>query len=312
MGPTMRAFLMLMAAVAALVLTLAPPAHAAAPPDASPPTMHADQLAWRRFAQLVSPAGPHRVEYETWASDADIFTATPAWPGAAALEQKLLRPVARQPAFKRVALAPHYHAVADRCASAPQPGQHPCVASELRRNKASYHYIVRNGLHRHAALGIDTPALRRAAPADAAEVEAHWVPVDTLISWLARSGVRLKPSQVRARYYTTVAQGTSLALVSLHLSAKAAPHWVHASFEHRSNPGRCDSTGCHDRFGASVARVAPATAANQQYPACEQSAALKQLFASMRLADVWSHYCLKSSETDFAARAIAAVRIAQL
>src|SRR5580700_8478078 len=44
----------------------------------------ADQVAWETFVQVVAPSGDptqHRVEFETWASDDDIYaTNPPTWP----------------------------------------------------------------------------------------------------------------------------------------------------------------------------------------------------------------------------------------
>ena len=326
MGPTMRAFLVLMAALAALVLTVAPPAHAAEPVPASGGRLasgaHSDQVAWQRFAAVVAPAARGRVEYETWAADEDIYTATPAWPNEASLEHKRLR----QGVLQRLTMqhAPRGAVLAAGGQGAPvaancgpvanagagnfpprmlMPGQQPCFAEEVRRNLASYRYIVQNQLNTQAGLAAAFKKAqggwRVSLPENAVEVKADWVPVDTVIAWLGRNGVRLKPSQVRAHYYTTVSQGTSFALVSLHISSKDAPNWVWASFEHRLNPGRCDTMGCNDRFGASVARVAAIKGANRQYPACDKTAPLKAMFEAQRVAPVWRHYCLKASEIAF-------------
>lgn len=38
-------------------------------------------------------------------------------------------------------------------------------------------------------------------------------------------------------------------LVAMHISSKDTPNWVWATFEHISNPGRCDYTGCNDSYG---------------------------------------------------------------
>ena len=38
-------------------------------------------------------------------------------------------------------------------------------------------------------------------------------------------------------------------LMSFHVSSKDVPQWVWTTFEHMSNPGRCDFTGCNDSFG---------------------------------------------------------------
>ena len=47
----------------------------------------ADQVAWETFVQVVAPSGDpkqQRVEFETWASDDDVYTANPTWPSVGA------------------------------------------------------------------------------------------------------------------------------------------------------------------------------------------------------------------------------------
>src|SRR4051794_9104492 len=42
-----------------------------------------DQIAWLTFAQIVAPSGApgmKAAEFETWASDQDVYQATPVWP----------------------------------------------------------------------------------------------------------------------------------------------------------------------------------------------------------------------------------------
>ena len=111
--------------------------------------------------------------------------------------------------------------------------------------------------------------------------------------------------QVRSLYYTNTATdstGTAeFALVSVHFSTKQQKNWVRADFEHELNPGRCDDIGCKDGFGATTALV-PAHAAGdpwKAYPACAKSPALQKMFTDAGLSGVWSHYCLKGSQTDF-------------
>ena len=323
MPPTMRATLILMAALAMLALSVSPPAHARAAKGAPAPVgssggvlasgLHSDQVAWQRFTATVAPAGKGRVAYETWAADEDIYTATPAWPGEAALERKRLRQGLLQRmvgphALRTGGADSHCGAVVNAAAGnfPPRllgPGQQPCYSEEVRRNLASYRYIVQNQLNTQAGLAAAfkkaQSGWRVALPEDAVEVKADWVPVDTIIAWMGRNGVALSAGQVRAQYYTTVSQGTSFALVSLHISAKDAPNWLWASFEHRRNPGRCDTMGCNDRFGSEHARIAPARLANTQYPPCTRTAALEKMARDARLAEVWGNYCLKASEIAF-------------
>ncbi|HEX8610462.1 MAG TPA: hypothetical protein VF800_04175 [Telluria sp.] len=315
----LRDWILVLMAVLALAADLpARASHAVASSGGMLATgMHSDRLAWQHFANLVAPVARGRVEFETWASDEDIYTETPAWPGEAALAKRRLR----KSVLQRL-LAPHGSepqagdgdcgTVADAAAGnfpvqAGPAGQAPCFAEEVRRNRATYRYIVQNQLHTQAGLaGAYQKAQggwRVSLPEEAVQVKASWVPLDTLAAWLARNGVRLSAAQVRAEFYTTAAGGKRYALVAMHLSSKDAPNWVWASFEHRLNPGRCDTTGCNDSYGAAKRRVAPlAGAQNRQYAGCAKTAPLKKLLEVKRVAAEWNNYCLKASEIAFVAR----------
>ena len=69
----------------------------------------------------------------------------------------------------------------------------------------------------------------------------------------------------------------------------------------RSNPGRCDTTGCYDDYGAPLllSKIPPRQVANTQYPDCVKSAELHALFVKAGLPAVWNNYCLKGTQIDF-------------
>ena len=46
-------------------------------------------------------------------------------------------------------------------------------------------------------------------------------------------------------------------LLSMHISSKDVPNWTWATFEHVSNQGRCDFTGCNDSFGYLASAAGP-------------------------------------------------------
>lgn len=297
---------------AALALAVMLPAAGAREPVAAGGG-HSDQIAWQQFSTAVAPAPQGRIRFETWASDEDTYTASPAWPGAGQRDARK----SGQGALQRMALGgAHPGADCGPVANAHAgnfparvlgPDRQPCYVQEVRRNLSAFRYIVRNGLHTTDGLAQAyrkaQAGWRVALPEDAVAVKAAWVPVDILVAWLARNGVHMNARQVRAQYYISEAQGVALALVALHISSKDLPNWVWATFEHRLNPGRCDTIGCNDSFGAAQARVAPhAAGQNGQYGACAKNPALQRLFESKGLAQVWNNYCLNASEIAFAAR----------
>jgi hypothetical protein len=318
--------------LSALVLgVLSSLAYAAGPVEPVPATggalpsgLHSDQASWQHFVQLIAPVNATQAQFETWASDLDIYTDTPAWPSPAQARVKKMQPSllqrSRVPHASRAAVTIDDHG----CALVASPGNfpqvvgkaarrpaaaiaQPCFAEEVRRNRPSFEYIVGNKLNTQPGLKLayakaSTTAWRIALPVDAVEVKADWLPLQTLIAWLAANQVTLSAAQVKEKYYTTLSGGERYALVSLHVNSKETPNWVWASFEHQDNPGRCDTMGCHDGFGATSARVAPAINANTQYGSCNKTPALKKMFEQAKLAGVWNNYCLKASQIDFVAK----------
>ena len=180
-----------------------------------------------------------------------------------------------------------------------------CIGEEVRRNFASYQYIVSNGLNSTAGLARAFKAgLKVDLPADAVEFKGNWVRVIGLIAWIKRTeGVTISREYVRNNYYVATATSgrvtDEFALVGFHFATKQIKNWVWADFEHRLNPGRCDTIGCHDDFGALEPDVQPKTTANRNYRECRKTPALLSLMANAGLSPVWQNYCLKDAEIDF-------------
>lgn len=300
-----------------LVLGASPAPAQSLPPNtwAGSPGASWDAMSWQTFAQAVTPAGT-QVMFETWATDGDTYTDKPTWPTAATVGHALaIAPhkarfhgssLARALATSSLQPSDTAQGIGSSCVAPADPGagnfplQGGCIAEEVRRNRPSFDYIVGNGLNTQAGL---LQNLANGQPIEfpwaAVELKADWVPVPILIHWMANNGVSLSPADVMNLYYTTKdGQGQLYAMVAMHLSSKVLPNWLWATFEHQLNPGRCDTMGCYDEFGAIVKSVAPADT-NRQYGACAKSGALLSLFASLKLSPVWNNYCLKESETAF-------------
>jgi hypothetical protein len=109
----------------------------------------------------------------------------------------------------------------------------------------------------------------------------------------------------------------------MHVISKMVPNWTWATFEHQSNPGRCEFIGCRDTFG-SVQAVIPAdtlvpdpndpTYNNPKnnptpYPPCNKTPALNTLFGASPIDPVFKNYCLKGSQTDFTDASGMAIRL---
>ncbi len=182
-----------------------------------------------------------------------------------------------------------------------------CIGEEVRRNWASYQYIVSNGLYSFNGLEqAFKSGLKVDMPADSVEFKGDWVKVADLITWIKRTeDVTLTPASVRKLYYVNTAtdgdEDRRLCVVSIHLSTKQIKNWVWSDFEHRLNPGRCDAIGCHDSFGAIDKDVQGKPNRNQDYGACQKTPALLAIMRNAGDDPVWENYCLKGSQATFVA-----------
>ncbi|MEA2835471.1 MAG: hypothetical protein QOD89_21 [Bradyrhizobium sp.] len=128
-------------------------------------------------------------------------------------------------------------------------------------------------------------------PWDAIEVKADWVPTT---SYTGPSFSCPDPN-----LYTQVLNGVCYALVGLHISSKALPDWLWATFEPASaitNPNRCDPAlynACFDPWGTTSS---VSYGKGQTVP---QSPQLQQLMASAGLNPVLKNYYLTGVQTQF-------------
>jgi len=289
-------------AAATRIVVVAEPARAGAVQGT---TQNSDEFLWHLFTEFaapVSPTSPSPVVFETWASDADTFSTTPAWPDPA-------RPKKFQASLLQIERSHSPSPIDVKCAvpgNAPVGGfpstgtPTPCIAEEVKRNRPMFDYIVKNSLNTQAGLkAAYQSSLVIDMPTPSIAVKGDWVPVQALIQWIPSLG---SAERVKQLYYTATADATEYALVSLHVASRQNPNWVWGTFEHQMNPGRCDDLGCFDTFGATAPAVPPArNAVNTQYGPCEKTPALKALMERGKLSPVWQNFCLKSSEVDYLA-----------
>jgi hypothetical protein len=265
--------------------------------------LNSDEVAWNTLLQIAAPV-PNlttpRVQFETWATDADTFTANPKWPDPNAemkIQSGLLGQVnGGQPPFLTSSCTPPQNAAAGGFPTEGKPV--PCIAEQVGRNRPQFDYIVQNGLNTQA--GIAAAFAKSAAvnmPVSAISMKGDWVPVQNLIAWIPE----LKSvSQVEENYYTVSSNGTEYALVAFHVATKQTPNWVWSTFEHQLNPGRCDTIGCYDSYAAVKKIVLPNKKSdNTQYGACTKRKEFSQKRSQANLSAVWENYCLKSSQISF-------------
>lgn len=262
--------------------------------DPNPAMNNPDKLSWELFVR-VTPSVPglnNNVVFETWASNEDTFQLK-KFPGtttdpscALVVADNSVQPQAVVPTA-----SPKILNVSALAASAPRvPGLQPHVlrdgSQETRRNKATFDFIFCNKLNTRAGLRAAFAAGQTISfPIESIEVKADWIPAGNL-----------SPSDF---HINTASDGKRYALVSLHIISKQVPNWTWATFEHRSNAGRCDFMGCHDRFGAVVQDVPPNDSPGGSYNPCVKTPAVKRLFSDAGLPPLWDNYCLKGSQVDF-------------
>ena len=273
-------------------------------------TENSDAFIWRLLTEFAAPvlsSRPSPVVFETWASDEDTFSTTPHWPGPG--EPKKLHASVLGSMTSPAIKSPLQSSIDVPCATPgnaavggfPTSGTpKPCIAEETKRNRPQYDYIVSNNLNTKAGLAAAfAKSFVVAMPTTAISVKADWVPVQTLLQWIPQLG---NIGNIQKLYYTTTAASVEYALVALHVSSRQNPNWVWGTFEHQMNPGRCDSIGCFDSFGAVIPAVFPnKSAVNTQYGACPKTPPLKALMTKANLSSVWENYCLKSTEVTYTA-----------
>lgn len=278
--------------------------------DAALAASFPDKYAWKLFLSIVQKA-PQQVPvgnglatndaiWETWPDDAWTFPTNPdpahppQWPSGTA-----------KPA-KRLAKGFAAHGLAKAKTSAAKPGVGPDVpdsgGEEVRRNRATFEYVVKNNLWFQE--GLQAFFQRAAAssnlvqfasnslnfPIDAIEVKGNWVPI--------------LESQKSQYHWNRNADGQILGLVAMHITSKALPNWFWCTFEWTGNPGRGDYIGIHDSFGLKQPHTPSNTdQLNQVYPAGDLTPELLAQFKAAGLegewADEWQHYRLKGSQIDF-------------
>ena len=248
-----------------------------------------DKLSWSAFVAAVKPAGNGNLTFETWPTDAGTFSPTPGLVAdVAARQARRFQPsllnAAHAPAGLRAQLEAGGIPVDCGAPGNPASGNFPtpsaanppanCIAEEVRRNPSAYNYIKTNRLDTSAGLAA---AFMQAAPIafpnDAVEIKIDWIPVPTLIQFLKNNGVTATPDVVAQNYFVTRQDNTQYAMASVHISTKESSSWLWATFEHKWNPGRCDTMGCYDAYGVPppLTSIPPAATSNTQYPACPKS-----------------------------------------
>ncbi len=258
-----------------------------------------DKFNWTIFSRICKPAASQEggsgkpatndVVWETWADDVRTYPQSPdpanppEWPGyGIAPQRKTLEPITQQ-SFRAHLLQKLGQVVP---LIAPNGG-----SEEVRRNKTSFDFIIKNGLWYQQGLASEFKIRTSntyeplSFPTGAVEVKAIWrkIPKDSMAFF----------------HWNYDAAGDLYGLIALHIMTKALPNWTWATWEWVGNTGRCDDLGCHDSFGVVPANVSPNGSEDKGYAPGRLTASLVQLFKDQGVADEWKNYRLKGSQVDW-------------
>jgi len=274
------------------------------------PLNNPDQFAWELFSYVNRKASAdlqgttpnshltNNAFWETWADDPLTFPRhpnpadPPQWPD-------------RTPPPKRLFLRSKVERAQLPLELQKLPGKVDCPddspCEEVRRNKATFDYIVNNHLwytqglvqafkKAQAVLAQGDPIANFVkSPIDSIEVKANWVPITE--------------EQKSDYHWNYNVDGKLYGLVAMHISSKVLPNWFWATFEWVDNKGRCDYIGCHDSFGYLPADIPPHQTTDGTYPPGTRTEDLSALFKQNGLTDEWGqewqHYRLKGSMVNF-------------
>jgi hypothetical protein len=281
----------------ALTLLALSPAGPAGAEDLNPALNAPDKLAWVLFAQLNQRAatqvqvGPAKVTtndsvWETWADDEQTFparpsrTRPPAWPGGHQRRKALVSPSQQRLRRERAGF------LAAEGQPQPVPDVTPSGSEEVRRNKASFDYIVSNGLYYTQGLqAAFQKGVPLSFPVDSIEVKANWVPI---------------AEDQKPRYHWNYgSDGNLYGMVAMHVMTRRVPSWTWATFEWVGNPGRCDFIGCHDAFGVVPHDVAPSPETGGVYPAGQLTPDVLTVLEAAGVPAEFQNYRLKGTQVDF-------------
>lgn len=274
-----------------------------------------DQFAWMQWARINKASAGEHPAWIYWATDRSTFPESPQptecsgstpdptnCPSFGPLAGDPVSRDANQPVALTFNLpskrpAPlHTPASRARAEAILDGGEIPknlgSVTKEtIHRNRASFDYIVDNKLWYQEGLADQFDAnFQVDFPAASVEIKTNWLN-------LTRLG---KVNDLQGEYYTVLTENDSTwALVAMHITTKDLPQWFWATFEHVSNPGRCDYIGCHDSYGQMPANVEPHAVRDSMYtPDTLRSYLTETMLAG--IPDVLrDNYRLKGSQTQY-------------
>ena len=259
------------------------------------PQMSPDEMAWRMFIDAMRPSGQSgvfsKLNWQTWIEQRCLYQPEQT-PGCTAITGK--------PATQRF----HGSALAqvkgrsnggtppdiEGCNAAQKT--HRMICEEVRLNPSAAGFVREHKLQNRP---------RQASFAGTGDLQFPASAVETKVNWIRYTGSCASyQGQLQGVYTEELAQenGTyCYALAGIHLSSKALPNWLWATFEPQNsftNPRRCLVLGCLDSFGSNPARNPP----GKPFPT-KITPALQKLMQDAKLDPVFLNYRMDGAQVDF-------------
>jgi hypothetical protein len=253
-----------------------------------------DRHAWELFAKL-NQKSPIQCDvtkdtvtnnsiWETWASNAETFiNSQPRWIDGCGTPENPRLKVLRERSIDLFAKPEEK----SKILGTEFVGS---TVEEVRRNRATFDYIVNNNLWNTAGLIQSYNSSEKIDfPIGAIELKADWVPI--------------QESEKSKYHWNYTKDGTLVGLRAMHIITKELPNWFWSSFEWVGNLGRCDDIGCVDNFGVTPHIVPPNSTPNLEYAPEKFSPELEKLFIKHGLTGAWGeqfrNYRLKGTQINF-------------
>lgn len=274
------------------------PSRCTPPPRVDPavPMNQPDRFVWQLFVE-VNRKAPAEYQQTLMRKDGTKFTTNSAvwetWPDDPWTFPKDPDP-AKPPQWPA---APYAKELLEKGKGTPAAGDDHILdtgeggGEEIHRNRAAFEYVVQNDLwYQQGVAAFFTKNEVMNFPVDSIEVKGNWI--------------QITEADKTKYHWNYDRSGQLWGLVATHITSKAIPNWIWATFEWAGNAGRCDFIGCHDCFGTIPQHVPSNTdKVGQVYPAGTMTQMLQTLFTQAGYEGAWmqeySNYRLKGSQTDF-------------
>lgn len=246
-----------------------------------------DQFAWEVFVKINQPLSDGKTPtWHSYATDPETFPAKPV-PSICKTQKASSEYCPTWPTAKRpIPIEQQGPSKSNQLPINPHLTAYLTDVEVVQRNKESFDYIRENNLwYQQGLADVFTRGFEVDFPTAAIEIKTNWIDL-----------AQVEKKQ-RGTYHSVKYDGKTWGLVAMHITTKDLPQWFWATFEHASNPGRCDWLGCRDSFGVTPAITQAKKPLYDYYIPEKINPALSKMLATID--PVFKHYRLKGSQVDF-------------